>query len=67
MKNVKEIVINIPSEQHLSKINSTSAIKRLFRNNLKVGENKIQVNYFNYSEILRMQCSLYSVNQQAQS
>ncbi len=60
-RNVKTIIINVPSEAHLLKINSTFALKRLFRESLKVGNNTLNVNHFNYSEIIRMQCSLFTV------
>ena len=60
-RNVKTIIINIPSEVHLSKINSTFALKNLFRESLVVGNNILNVNHFNYSEIIRMQCSLFTV------
>jgi len=49
------------SEAHLLKINSTFALKRLFRESLKVENNTLNVNHFNYSEIIRMQCSLFTV------
>ena len=60
-RNVKTIIVNVPSELHLSKINNTFALKKLFRESLNVGDNTILVNHFNYSEIIRMQCSLFSV------
>lgn len=60
-RNVKTIIVNVPSEAHLSIINNTFALKTLFRESLNVGNNILSVNHFNYSEIIRMQCSLFSV------
>jgi len=60
-RNIKTIIVNVPSEMHLSKINSTFALKRLFRESLIVGNNTLKVNHFNYSEIVRMQCGLFAV------
>jgi len=62
-KNVKEITVTVPSEAHLKRINSTPALKNLFRNGLVVGDNLLRVNHFNYSEINRMQCGLFTVKQ----
>jgi len=61
MKNVKTITVIILSELHLNRINSTFALKRLFRNTLQVGNNTMNVNHFNYSEIMRMQGNLFTV------
>lgn len=60
-RNVKTIIVNVPSEAHLSIISNTFALKTLFRESLNVGNNILSVNHFNYSEIIRMQCSLFSV------
>lgn len=62
-KNIKTITVNVPSELHLNRINNTFALKKLFYRPLNVGSNILNVNHFNYSEIVRMQCSLFSVNE----
>jgi len=60
-RNVKAITVNVPNDIYLKKINTTPALKRLFRDTLKVGDNEMNVNHFHFSEIMRMQCSLFSV------
>lgn len=59
--NIKTIIVNIPSQKHLDKINNTFALKTLFRDELIIGDNEIKVNHFNYSSIVRMQCSIFTV------
>ena len=60
-RNVKTIIVLVPTQKHLDRINTTFALYTLFRQPLKVGLNKLNVNHFNYSEIKRMQCSLFTV------
>ncbi len=59
--NIKTIVIYIPTEAHLRRILSTPALKQLFRGSLIVGDNTMNVNHYTYSQIERMQCSLYQL------
>jgi hypothetical protein len=60
-RNIKTIVINIQNDIYLNRINNTPTIKKLFKDNLVVGNNILNVNHFNYSEIVRMQGILYTI------
>ena len=51
-RNVKTIIVSVPSELHLNRINTTFALYTLFRQPLQVGLNELNVNHFNYSEII---------------
>ena len=54
MKNVKKIVIEIPSEKTLKLIKTTPTLSRLFRGELNVGFNNQIVNHKQYSDIVRL-------------
>jgi hypothetical protein len=56
-KNVKTINVFIQNDNHLNLIKNTFALKSYFRNpeNLKVGDNIINVNHYNFSQLVNSQ------------
>ena len=60
-RNVKTIIINVPNDIYLNRINTTPALKRLFNTSLVVGNNNLNVNHFNYSDIVRLAGILYTI------
>lgn len=54
-KNVKKIIINIPSDQILKRIKSTPALSSLLKNqSLVVGDNIEYVSHYSFSSINRL-------------
>lgn len=53
-KNIITVRIIVPNEIVLNRINSTPALSKLSRVQLKVGSNLEYVNHFQYSEQMRM-------------
>ena len=52
--NKLKVLINVPSEAILKRLNSTPTFSRLSRINLKVGQNKETVNHKQFSDMLRL-------------
>ena len=53
-RNVKTIVINIPSENILKRINITPTLARLSRLKLQVGDNIEKVNHKQFADMERL-------------
>ena len=53
-KNVKKVLIHVPNEKILKRLNNTPSLKRLTRLTLKVGDNIEHVNHFQFSEQKRI-------------
>ena len=53
-RNIKKVVITIPNEIILKRVNSTFALNRLSRSNLIVGENEENVNHSQFAEMCRL-------------
>lgn len=59
--NVKIITVTVPLEAYAKRINSTPALRRMFQNDLTVGDNIIHCNHAQYANITRMSNTLYSI------
>ena len=53
-RNIKTVMITIPSEQILKRVNSTPALNRLSRQKLQVGQNVENVNHTQFADMLRI-------------
>jgi hypothetical protein len=53
-KNIKTVRITIPDEKILKRVNSTPTFSRLSRLKLKVGENIENVNFKQFSDMVRL-------------
>ena len=53
-RNIKTVIIEIPNEQILKRLNSTPTFSRLSKLNLQVGKNRENVNHKIYSDMVRL-------------